>query len=416
MVEALDAASDLVSDVDAGATWQLSEGGLEQTMSLLARLRADIDRIEVAVAAEASERGVGARGGRTPIDWAMCAEGAQSPRPDVSHVARVFRVAQACGRPRLAGLAEAFRSGALPVAQADRIAAFERDVRLVADPDVLAEHLDTLVAAASDSVDDRGDVVHGLTLRELSQAIRYATQLLKPPRGLEDEEARMRSARSLRRSAGPAGMTTYHLLLDPEGASVVDAAVSALSAPRTVGQDGERDARTPATRRADALLEVIGRGVASPGATPKADRAQVLVTISLESLLEQVEHAGLTAGGEILSAAAVRRMACDAGIVPMVLGSEGEVLDVGRTVRLFTPGQRRALVRRDAGCSYPGCTVPADWCEAHHVTWWSRGGPTSVANGALLCQRHHTRVHTLDLTATVTPTKVRWHLDAMGHR
>jgi hypothetical protein len=103
-------------------------------------------------------------------------------------------------------------------------------------------------------------------------------------------------------------------------------------------------------------------------------------------------------------------MACDAGIVPMVLGSRGEVLELGRAVRLFTRGQRRLLWQRDGGCTYPGCTMPQAWTEAHHVRHWAHGGPTDVSNAALLCQRHHTVVHGRGLTATVTDTRVTWHL------
>ncbi|MGB3762978.1 MAG: HNH endonuclease signature motif containing protein, partial [Ornithinimicrobium sp.] len=85
-------------------------------------------------------------------------------------------------------------------------------------------------------------------------------------------------------------------------------------------------------------------------------------------------------------------------------------LDQGRTHRLVTPGQRRALHHRDHGCTFPGCTTPAPWCDAHHVTHWSRGGPSDLSNYALLCGRHHTLVHERDLTATVHPTGVTWHL------
>ena len=61
--------------------------------------------------------------------------------------------------------------------------------------------------------------------------------------------------------------------------------------------------------------------------------------------------------------------------------------------RLATPGQRTALAARDQGCTWPGCTAPPALCEAHHVLWWSRGGPTTIDNLALLCTRHHTTVH-----------------------
>jgi hypothetical protein len=93
----------------------------------------------------------------------------------------------------------------------------------------------------------------------------------------------------------------------------------------------------------------------------------------------------------------------------MVLGGPSQVLDLGYTRRYFTPAQRLALALRDGGCSYPGCTVPPQWCEAHHVVPWSQGGPTDLSNGVLLCGRHHTRVHELGLTAQVTPEGVTWH-------
>ena len=85
------------------------------------------------------------------------------------------------------------------------------------------------------------------------------------------------------------------------------------------------------------------------------------------------------------------------------------LVELGRALRLFTPGQRRLLEQRDAGCSFPGCTTPPAWCQAHHVQHWSRGGPTDITNAALLCQRHHTHVHRHDLTATITTTGVTWH-------
>ncbi len=136
----------------------------------------------------------------------------------------------------------------------------------------------------------------------------------------------------------------------------------------------------------------------------------MIITMPLDDLREGTDGAGVTATGQVLAPSVVRRMACDAGIVPAVLGSEGEVLDLGRSVRFFTPGQRRLLWMRDQGCTYPGCTMPPQWCDAHHVAWWSRGGGSDIDNAALLCERHHIKVHTHDLTATVTATGVTWHL------
>jgi hypothetical protein len=88
-----------------------------------------------------------------------------------------------------------------------------------------------------------------------------------------------------------------------------------------------------------------------------------------------------------------RRLACQAGILPAVLGSDSQVLDLGRTARLFSPGQRKALNLRDRGCTETGCTMPAEFCEAHHQVPWSRGGKTDLREGTLLCPFHHHRAH-----------------------
>jgi hypothetical protein len=102
-------------------------------------------------------------------------------------------------------------------------------------------------------------------------------------------------------------------------------------------------------------------------------------------------------------------VACDAGVIPVVLGTQGEVLDLGRTRRLFAPAQLKVLWLRDKGCTIPGCGVPPAWCDAHHVIHWADGGPSDVGNAALLCGRHHTIVHQRGWTATVTGSGVSWH-------
>ena len=91
--------------------------------------------------------------------------------------------------------------------------------------------------------------------------------------------------------------------------------------------------------------------------------------------------------------ATIRKIACDADIIPILLGSEGRILDIGRTTRIFPPHIRKALTARDQGCAFPNCTIPAPWCEAHHTTYWSHGGPTSTDNGTLLCSHHHHLIH-----------------------
>jgi hypothetical protein len=143
----------------------------------------------------------------------------------------------------------------------------------------------------------------------------------------------------------------------------------------------------------DALLELVQRAESadvlpdSHGTTPR-----LTLTMDLEHL-RQLTGSATTLTGESLSAAAVRRLACDTEVIPIVLGSNSEVLDVGRTQRLVTAAIWKALVTRDKHCRFPGCTRAPIACDAHHIRHWINGGPTSLANLVLLCRAHHTAVH-----------------------
>ena len=117
------------------------------------------------------------------------------------------------------------------------------------------------------------------------------------------------------------------------------------------------------------------------------------VSTSLDALLEGLHDAGITDSGETLSAATVRRMACDAEIIPTVLNSKGRVIDVGRRTRRVGEALRCILIARDGGCVWPGCDAPPSRCDAHHIKHWADGGPTNADNLALLCHRHHILLH-----------------------
>jgi HNH endonuclease len=88
------------------------------------------------------------------------------------------------------------------------------------------------------------------------------------------------------------------------------------------------------------------------------------------------------------------RLRSAAALLPPILGgARTQPLEVGRTSRVVSPAQRAALVVRDGGCAFPGCLRPPAWCEAHHLRHWLHGGPTDLANLALLCRAHHRAVH-----------------------
>ncbi|WP_104168653.1 HNH endonuclease signature motif containing protein [Arthrobacter sp. SX1312] len=150
--------------------------------------------------------------------------------------------------------------------------------------------------------------------------------------------------------------------------------------------------------RAQALLDGLVaacRVALSTAALPSTGghRPQIMVTIDHRDLIGASHRAGYAVFSGQMSAGSIRKLACDADIIPLVLGGKGQVLDIGRAQRLFPPHLRRALVARDKGCAFPDCSIPAAWCEAHHLKPWSRGGATSIDNGVLLCSRHHHVIH-----------------------
>jgi hypothetical protein len=112
---------------------------------------------------------------------------------------------------------------------------------------------------------------------------------------------------------------------------------------------------------------------------------------------------GVLDNGALVSPAEARLLACDAQIIPAVLGTAGQVLDVGRARRLFTGPIRRALVLRDRGCSFPGCDRPPAWSEGHHIVPWADGGATALSNACLLCRHHHRVIHDTDWQVRLSP-------------
>ncbi|MGN6330204.1 MAG: DUF222 domain-containing protein, partial [Motilibacteraceae bacterium] len=167
-------------------------------------------------------------------------------------------------------------------------------------------------------------------------------------------------------------------------------------------------------------------GIPSVPAVPEAfrgkvaapSRDQLLIAVTLAEL--RASEAGQTTPGahraaQILSTTSAgsrisieqaRLLACEAGIIPVVLDGEGRPIDVGRARRLATPDQRRLLALRDKGCVGPGCDRPPDWSQAHHITWWSLGGETNLAEMRLLCLWHHHLVHDQHWDIRATPGDV----------
>ncbi|TDP94942.1 uncharacterized protein DUF222 [Labedaea rhizosphaerae] len=175
--------------------------------------------------------------------------------------------------------------------------------------------------------------------------------------------------------------------LGAETAAVLRPLLSSLTAP----QPG--DDRTLVERQGDALAEVI-RFAADSGQAPMegGERPHIAVTVSLETLQTAIGKATLD-DARWMTPEQARRFACDAEIIPVVLGTNSQPIDIGESKRLADKRLRRALAIRDKGCAVPGCERTPNQCQAHHVQHWADGGPTRLDNMVLVCQFHHRLIH-----------------------
>lgn len=289
------------------------------------------------------------------------------------------------GGGRRAGLRAAFAAGDISAEHAQVVDETLGQLPGEVDPDVVGEAEDFLLEQALIH-DPKG-------LRLLARHLRHR---LDPDAGdtLGEQEARAVEERSLHIAEKANGGSRIRGELDPELTAALRAALSPLAAPQP-GPDGAKDPRSADRRNADALAELLRRAAAAATVTTShGANATVTVTMALETLERRVGASGawLDWAGPI-SAEAVRRIACDAGVIPVLLGTNGEPLDVGRACYPVTTAIWRALVARDRGCAFAGCGRPPEWCQAHHIWHWADGGPTALWNMCLLCTRHHNAVH-----------------------
>jgi hypothetical protein len=260
---------------------------------------------------------------------------------------------------------------------------------------------------------------------------------LADPDGADRDRERRHARRGLWLAPTFEGMVALDGLLEPEAGQTLLAALEPLARPADA-----TDARSGSQRQADALTELARRHLEA-GRLPQAGgvRPQLLVTVDLDSLLGHPETVGGEAGwAGPLDPEACRRLACEGAVTRVIVtrqpshhqlghsghrdpgpgtgtppvahdpnriqGLEGRLraatallpptlggaptqpLEVGRTTRVIQPAQRNALAVRDGGCVFPDCQRPLAWCEAHHLRHWLHGGPTDLANLALLCRAH----------------------------
>ncbi|HEY2724974.1 MAG TPA: DUF222 domain-containing protein [Pseudonocardiaceae bacterium] len=200
--------------------------------------------------------------------------------------------------------------------------------------------------------------------------------------------------------------------LDAEHGTTLRTLIEQLAAPRPA-VEGVRDLRSVPHRQADALIDLADYARAAQGfPIAGGEPPHVSVTIDWDALRTGVGTAALD-HGRIITAGQARRLACDAAILPVVLGTDSEPLDLGRATRTAPRALRRALTARDRGCSFPGCHRPPQLCAVHHIRHWADGGSTSVGNCCLICAMHHQQVHLQGWDLTVHRGQVRYRPPTM---
>ena len=302
------------------------------------------------------------------------------------------------------GLVEALATGAITTGHVDAIV---RDLPVghrlaaVADPAVLA-------AAVSEGVDGFKAGMRGWQAHQDGDL--DGSRLA----------ARQRVRRRLSWATTGEGMVRFSGELTPEVGAVVTGAIQAESERLWRHEDDRApDPADPAVgrsvvqRNADALERICRRANSGGAAGPGRVDLQVVVDYQVlaSGVGSQVTGTDCTAGGAAgqpapltrercqtsdgmpLPVAVVRRLACDAGVIPVVMGGASQVLDLGRRTRTVSTSQRNALIVRDGGCVFPGCDKPPSWCDAHHVIHWLKHGPSDLWNLVLLCSAHHHAVH-----------------------
>ena len=250
-----------------------------------------------------------------------------------------------------------------------------------------------------------------MSVEQFKRKTRRALERIDRPRAnqIENDELIAAEATALRRAsfwmtrADSDGMVKGGFEIDALTADMLRSVLDSKTAPRyraiqqrTSAPSGINEVTSTVgfkETQGEAFIEILRHLPRDAYGNHGGVAATLMVTISEESLTERSVAAGITEHGTPVSAGQLRQLACNAGILPAVLNSKGQILDLGREQRLHSSAQRKALAHRDGGCAFPGCERPPGWCETHHIRPWSKGAGTNLDNGVLLCGYHHRHIH-----------------------
>jgi hypothetical protein len=273
----------------------------------------------------------------------------------------------------------------------DTASAFERGDISPQHASVVARSVELVTRGGGDASDAESLLLEEAGQRDPRDLFRWGLSLVHQlaPREMEAEEQRREERRYLHMREAFEGGCDIEGYLDPERAARLKTAINGVLGPRRKG-----DERSPGQRRADGLDELAGRALDS-GELPVrgGQRPHLTITATLETLRgDPGAPAALLDWGYPLSGKALRRIAGDAEITPILLNGRGDPLHVGRKYRTATPKMRRALAERDRKCVWPGCSDPPDRTQGHHEVPWALGGGTDVDEMSLLCLDHHQKL------------------------
>jgi hypothetical protein len=292
----------------------------------------------------------------------------------------------------LPGFEDALTAGTVAAGHIDAIANATRNLDDATTAEFNARHDDLLDDATRLGVD-----TFERNCRDLAKSLTAQAAAASDA----DELDRQRAASNVRRWVDQrTGMCHTHLELDPVRDRALWAAIEASRATQRQ-RDGNR--HTPWDQlTVDAVVAAIGGG-------DRADRVpEITALIDYRSLIDGLHSRGIceTDNGMSLPVSTVRRMCCEAEILPVVLDGAGQALDVGLAKRTATRAQRRALRAMHRTCAHPDCTVPFDACRIHHVIAWQAGGQTDIDDLLPVCEPHHHLVHEGGWSLTMTPDRV----------
>jgi hypothetical protein len=353
--------------------------------------------LKTVLVGEADEAGSAMREMHTTLqDW-LSRSGQDSPRQAIGAVWRARELEQ---RPQVR---DAAASGRISLGQASAINHVLNELPTCLDTAQKREAEAVILAAAAHLPAEK--------LRTMADGLvnRVAPQLADTPeqraQRLEARDARARARRFLRFGPETDGSVDFSGNLPVVDGRRLQQLVQSIAdrAYRAAKDTRNRTAlaETPQQRLADALVtlgtavgaaevrSVRGELRGTPDVRVAPSAAQLTVVIPYEDLLDRASARGLLMDGTCVSPEELRRLACSANLVPVVLAGGSVVVDVGRAHRLAPAPLRLAVAVRDGGCAFPGCTVPVWHCDVHHIVPWQEGGSTALSNVVALCRTHH---------------------------